>query len=190
MEIRKFIYELPMAPIPLPAICFMLVIVLPPAFSQACAASFRILHKICFIGSLWSIATEWAAGISAGLFKPFIAGSAAPCVISVYLEDCLLPTFRALGIGMPAYLFPLKLIFTKSQIVFSALHITLPFLPVQYPCNACRCAPENIFKVVSRIQLKRCVYAFLYIKSGDLLRALLYRPHIRIPSPAFPVAQG
>lgn len=113
MENGKFIYELPMSPMPLPAVCFVLVIALPPAFSQTCAASLRILHKVCFIGSLRSLATEWAAGISAGLFKPFIAGSAAPCVISVYLEDCLLPAFRALGIGMPAYLFPLKLIFTK-----------------------------------------------------------------------------
>lgn len=179
-----------MSPIPLPAVCFVLVIALPPAFSQTCAASLRILHKVYFIGSLRSPAAERAIGISAGLFKPFIAGSAAPSVISVYMEDCLLPAFRALGIGMPAYLIPFELIFTKFQVIFSILHIILPILPVQYPCNARRCPPENIFKMVSRIQLKNCVNTFLCIKGGDLLCALLHRPHIRIPSPAFPVAQG
>lgn len=127
--------KLPMSLMPLPAVCFMLIIALPPAFFRACTASLRILHKVCFMGSLRSLAAEWAAGISTGLLKPFIAGSAAPCVISVYMEDRLLPAFRAFGIGMPAYLIPLEPVFTKFQIIFSVLHITLFFTcPISMQC--------------------------------------------------------
>ena len=60
------------------AICFVLIVVTPPAFSGTGTFCFYNSQIICFIRSLRTDAAIWAVGVTAGFIQPFIAGNTSP----------------------------------------------------------------------------------------------------------------